>query len=487
MWRSRPRLPLQAGRLHHNSRGGMNYARRMIAIIKVFFQMFGCGDWLIDSRGKRLSNEIGAIRAPKKVDRLEPGFTGRNSMTHSRKLLALLPLAAAAFVLLSAGVAQAWWLDDWFGWNKPTTVTAGYAYVPVTSYRTFYAPAAVTSYLPAPACGTCGACGACGATTSYMPVTAVVQRPIIQTYTSYRVVSAPACGTCATAYYAPAPACGCASCGCGSCGCAAGGCATGGCASCGYAPAACPTCGGPVGGTVAIGGPSYPGAPTSPGMMAYSAPTIMSPVTSTPYLPSATTAYSSGPMPVYAAAPPANYPIPATTTPPTYTAVPSTPLSPTYAMPVSPNVPPANAPAVNCPPGAAAQGNSVVQPGSPTLAPPPGGSGSADVAPSLPGPVPATNSPSNSTQPTSPKTFETPTTPATPAQKPIPDTQGPTAPKSSNSQRPLDPNSRTAYTIPMMRLGSRSSTPWPIAKTTAALMPVEATPTADADGWHEVK
>ncbi len=405
-------------------------------------------------------------------------------MTRSRKLLAMLPLAAAAYVLLSAGVAQACWLDDWFG-HRPTTVTAGYAYVPVTSYRTFYAPVTVPSYLPAPACGSCGA------TTSYMPVTTVVQRPIIQSYTSYRVLSvpvivnpAPACSTCATAYYAPAPACGCASCGCSSCG--GGACASGGCATCGFAPAACPNCGS----AVAIGGPSYPAAPTTPAAIAYSAPAVMAPVTSTPYLPSAVTAYPSGPMPVYAAAPTTTYPIASTTAPPIYTPPPSTAVSPTYGMPVSPNIPPANAPAPNWPPAASgASSNSVVQPGSPTLAPPPGGSGSADVAPSLPGPVPAAGAPSNNTQPSGQKTFDTPTTPAAPAQKPIPDTQAPTAPKSSNLQRPIDPNSRTAYTMPMMHPGARLSTPWPIAKTTAALMPVESPmpATADADGWHEVR
>jgi hypothetical protein len=42
--------------------------------------------------------------------------------------------------------------------------------------------------------------------------------------------------------------------------------------------------------------------------------------------------------------------------------------------------------------------------------------------------------------------------------------------------------------MPMLRPGRSLSTPWPIAKTTTALMPVVANETADdADGWHAAR
>jgi hypothetical protein len=365
-------------------------------------------------------------------------------MTNAPKFRAFLPLAGVAVALTFAGQARAGALADWFGWGTPTTVTAGYApgygyyYVPTTAYRTLYSPVAVTSYRPVSACGACGA----PAITSYMPVTTYVQRPILQAYTAYQ-----------PAYpLAPAPACG-------SCGCA-----TGGCATCGFAPSACPTCGGgcasgACGAALApAGAPVYSNAAGSPPTLSY-----MTPSSSTPYAPAQM--YAS-PNPLY----------PATTT---------------LAMPPLPS-----APSVY---------SSSAQPSTPMLAPPLPGPTSADIAPSLSGPIPSasptqpTSAPSGqsslapqATQTESPKTIEQPASPNTAPSsapssvpmKPIPDNRNPATPNSSGSRTQIDPNSRTASSMPMLRPGSYVSTPWPIAKTTAALMPVEPD---NADVWHAAR
>jgi hypothetical protein len=130
---------------------------------------------------------------------------------------------------------------------------------------------------------------------------------------------------------------------------------------------------------------------------------------------------------------------------------------------------------------------------------PPGGSISPNAAPASPNTIqPRIPASPDDTQPGTQKTFEKPATPASPPQKMIPDIRIPAAPSSSGSQRPLDPNSRTAYSMPMMRPGINYSSPWPIAKTTAALMPIvpasaeaPAAPkpltAADADGWHAMR
>jgi hypothetical protein len=431
-------------------------------------------------------------------------------MTRRRNLHTLVSAAALLVVVGSAQKARGGWLADWFGWYPTTTYTAGYYYVPETAYRTLYEPVAVASYAPAATCGTFGA------TTAYMPVTTYVQRPVLQTYTSYRVVAMPvvaqpACTSCATAYYAPAPAC--SSCGCGSCGggtcgcssCASGACGGGscGCASCGYAPA-CSSCGcaGGAGGTAAlIGAPAYPAAATSPPALTYAAPGIAAPITSTPYLPPETAAYPqaiSSPVVVNSWAPSAVAPNPAYSAAPMIQSSIGSPGAPstTYSMPISP-------PAVNYPLGAV----SVQQQGTPTVAPPNtnGETSPADVQPSMPGPAGPTSNSAPSSAPTSaPPTPQSPPPASPPAgpstqpgsktfdstpnnQPPIPDNRSPSSQKSTGTSP--DPNGRTAYTMPMMRPGATHyQSPWPIAKTTAALMPVEPAPSVDdADGWRPVR
>ena len=410
-------------------------------------------------------------------------------MKHAPKFRPFLPLAGVVVALILAGQARAAGLAEWFGWGTPTTVTTGYApgygyyYAPTVSYRTLYAPVAVTSYRPVAACSACGG----GEVTSYLPVTTYVQRPILQAYTSYRPVyaAAPACSTCATSYYAPAPAC--SSCGCSSCGCS-----TCGCSSCGCSRPACSACGGGCA-SGACGAAIAPAASAPVYSAASGAPTLsyIAPISSTPYTP--TQVYSNAnpsypvaatyTAPAYGSAPVATYPAPSYPQPaygaPTNVVPGPSPtgsMSPTYGMPMLPN-------------GTPVPGNSVVRPATPTLAPPAPGPSSADVAPSLPGPVPPTPQPPaaspEGTPSDKPKTFEQPTVPSAPPAKPIPDNNRNSAPPSaSGSHPPIDPNSRTASSMPMLRPGTYLSTPWPIAKTTAALMPV--VPDA-ADGWHAVR
>ena len=404
-------------------------------------------------------------------------------MTLSPKLRAFLPMAGVAVALVFASQAHAAWFGEWFGWGAPTTVTTGYApgygyyYAPAPAYRTLYSPAIVTGYQPVGACNTCGA----GAVTSYY-----VARPNLLPYRAYRPIYAPACATCGTAYYAPAPACGscgCASCGCASCGCATGGCSTcgsGGCATCGFAPPACPTCGGgcasgACGAAMApAAGPVYSSAPSAAPTLSYMTPSSSYPVAAAYAAPvqGAPLAQNYG-APAYAAP---TYAVPTYASPSYVVPSPSLPggsFSPTYAMPPLP-------------------GNST-----PTLAPTPGPT-PADVVPSISGPTPGATSTLKQISPAqpgsaspntpagTPKTFEQPDSPIPPPAKPIPDNRNSSPPSANGSHGPIDPNSRTASSMPMLRPGTRLSTPWPIAKTTAALMPV-VPDNADADGWHAAR
>jgi hypothetical protein len=415
-------------------------------------------------------------------------------MRHAPKFRAFLPLAAVLAALIVTRQARADGIAEWFGWGTPTTVTTGYApgygyyyYAPATAYRTLYSPVAVTSYRPVTACSACGG----AAVTSYMPVTTYVQRPVLQAYTAYQPVygaaPAPACAACATAHYPAAPACGCSSCGCSSCGCSSCGCSRPACSSCGGCASG--ACGAAV---APAAGPVYSAATNGAPTLSY-----MAPVSSTPYAPAQVYAGASPTYPVAASYATPAYGAPTTVTypaqsygTPTYV-VPAAPtsgaLSQTYTMPLSSG----NAPI----------SNSVVRPSTPTLAPPAPAASSADVAPALPGPVAPTPQPPASSNQMPPdfaspqgrqsetlKTFGEPTVPTPVPSKPIPDNRNPTPPGTSGSHPPIDPNSRTASSMPMLRPGSHStaplSTPWPIAKTTAVLMPVAPD---DADGWHAVR
>ena len=138
----------------------------------------------------------------------------------------------------------------------------------------------------------------------------------------------------------------------------------------------------------------------------------------------------------------------------------------------------------------------------PTLAPAPGPA-PADAAPTLSGSMSGTISdteaalsPSQSGLVLASKTrqrkhqkrLSNPFRQSRPPAKPIPDNRSSSPPNANGSHGPLDPNSRTASSMPMLRPGTRLSTPWPIAKTTAALMPVVADDAnGDADGWHAAR